>query len=255
VCSTCAANPACLDQCNPPCMDCGSYLVSAATVFSQGVCLSSAWPYSKAPASINELPDADARLNALAFRITAMQCMAGPGAPTTGPGPTASTASVTTQLQAVLAAAWPVVVFLNLTPNQVAWMRAEQMGLSGGADPTTVLMPPFDTTAPTSSWLGHVVLLTGVSTSTGTFLARNSFGAGWGAGGRFAISIDALVSPALHSAIAIVSTCGPPPSAVAEVPTGPNPSTTCPLIRGDSSAGASSVVAGGASSGRRTSRK
>lgn len=45
-------------KCDPPCLDCGSYLTSAAVVFSRGVASSTLWPYTS---DINTPPSDEAR--------------------------------------------------------------------------------------------------------------------------------------------------------------------------------------------------
>jgi hypothetical protein len=219
-CMTCAAVPTCTDPCNPPCSDCGSYLLSAATVFSNGVCLTSAWPYSKVQGDLNTLPDPAARANALLFKITSLACVTidGPG----GATPATITAS--------LAAQHPVVVFLNLTPLQVRWMQAQSIGAPTSTPVTALVLPGAGAGAGSSSGpgsapatVGHAVLIDGVDTSAALFTARNNFGTGWGVQGRFCIRFRDMCAPQVHSAVSIFDVCGPAPAVVATATT-----SSCP---------------------------
>lgn len=208
ICSTCAANPACLDGCNPPCVDCGSYLRSAATVFSRGVCLSAAWPYTKAPKNINEFPSATARLNSLSFRVSAIKCLSLIGA-------------FQEEIVGELRSNHPVVVFLNLTDAQVRWMKAQQNSTATEID--SVILPEFVT--PSTTPVGHVVICDGYS--QGLFLLRNNFGNSWGANGRFGMRQSQMTIGQVHSSVSIQSICGPPPDKVMAT-LGFNAATTCP---------------------------
>lgn len=207
-CVACQEQPTCPDPCNPPCVDCGSYLRSAGTVFSVGVCRRAAWPYSQ---DINTQPSTQARLNALSFRVTKLRCVA------VSPGMLRAVA-------ASLEAAHPVVVFLNLTAAQTRWMRAEK---SGTTSSTLPIMPPFDTsTQPGTKVVGHVVLIVAYDGTSQLLTCRNNFGNTWGAGGYFAIRAQDFSTAMVHSMVAVEGVCGPPPDKVSASTTY-NPATTC----------------------------
>lgn len=199
-CTLCAQRDTCTDVCNPPCIDCGSYLLSAATVFANGVCISACWPYSKVQTGdLNTPPDVQARENALAFRIPALSCIAGD-------------AATAYNMVRALAQGQPVVVFVNLTPAQVAWMQAQQLPSSG--DPADLIMPEY-VPGPTSALVGHAVLVDGYVAASDVFLVRNNFGLAWGSKGRFAMRASAFTTPGqLHSAVELTRVCGPRPIAV-----------------------------------------
>lgn len=195
-CAACASEPACLDQCNPPCVDCGSYLRSAATVFGKGVCDSAAWPYTSAR---DAPPTAAAQANARGFRVTALQCIPG-----SSPG----------SVYASLQRQDPVVVFLNLSATQVQWMQAQKLGTPPGTP--LPIMPAFVVQSSSSAPapVGHVVVIDGYDAVSRTFMARNSFGSRWGRAGRFAIAATSLNSAQVHSAVAVQAVCGPAPTTV-----------------------------------------
>ncbi len=198
-CTQCAQINSCTDKCNPPCVDCGSYLLSAATVFSNGVCLSAAWPYSKIPADMNTLPDANARRNALAFRVTGLTCV------TVDKGLPASVVAALTMSD-------PVVLFVNLTPTQVRWMTAQQLGSS---EPP--VMPAFTVRdgGASGTTVGHAFMIDGFDRSRQVFLARNNFGLSWGANGRFLVPVATLAAEGqVHSAVQMSAVCGPRPEDV-----------------------------------------
>ena len=211
-CTLCAQRDTCTDVCSPPCIDCGSYLLSAATVFSNGVCISQCWPYSKAVSGdLDTPPDDAARANALAFRVPALTCITTDG-------------SLPSNVCAALAAGKPVVAFINLTPAQVGWMQAQQLGSSG--PPWALPMPAFNTQVSPSALVGHAVLIDGWYAPGRLFLVRNNFGLAWGSGGRFAISADSLGTPGqVHSAVELTRVCGPAPDKVS--PTSTLAGSTC----------------------------
>ena len=167
---------------SPPCLDCGSLLASGVAVFTAGVASLSAWPTSN---DINAPPSSAALSDAAHFAVTQTTCVA--------PGSVSGT-------KAAIAAGHPVVVFLNLAPNQVAWMSAQAL-----ASQTTVLpvMPAAEKGSAAPH--GHAVVLTGF-TPTGV-LARNSFGMAWGgAGGRFVVPWAVFSDRDLcHSAVAVAA--------------------------------------------------
>lgn len=189
-CVTCKSNPSCFDACDPPCLDCGSYLRSAASVFMRGVCTTALWPSTS---GLNDAPSAAARANAAAFRITQLRCVV----------PNAASVAAEVRL------GHPVAVFLNLTPEQVRWMQAQSLSTNTAVE--EVLLPQF-TTSDTTVTVGHVVLVDGVNARV--LLARNNYGNSWGANGRFAIALSNFTPQQVHSAVAVYDVCAPPPSQI-----------------------------------------
>ena len=183
-----AASPGCLGWCDPPCMDCGSYLASAVSVFSAGVCPSALWPYT---VNINSTPSDDAAAAAPLHRITSMSCVQ------TGAGFLA-------RLEASFTLYAPVVVFLSLTPVQVTWMQARQDAynteVNGVLD---VVLPDFVDQEDASAYVGHAVLAVGIQDDR--ILLRNNFGNAWGARGRFCILSKHASSQQFHTAVAVAS--------------------------------------------------
>lgn len=205
VCTTCSGDTTCTDVCNPPCVDCGSYLLSAATVFANGVCVAEAWPYSKAAADLNTYPDEGARMNALAYRVTEVTCLA--------PDP----ASIQTSMKQTLAAGAPLVVFLTLTTAQAAWMEAAKFPTTTTV--TDLVMPLPKPGDPFT--IGHALMVDGWV--SGLFIARNNFGTSWGFGGRCCIP-GPVFQTQVHSIIAVAAVCGPDPGNVGP---GPRVPTRC----------------------------
>lgn len=189
VCETCKAVPSCRNDCDPPCVDCGSYLQSAADVFRVGVALATAWPSSR---GMDTPPDAAARANALLFRVTVVRCV-----------PLAAQAFV-----AALQRGAPLAVFLNLTPEQTAWMAAQLHSVVTTA--AQLVMPPYRVAATaTTTVVGHVVLFDGVDAGAGVFLVRNNYGNTWGVDGRFAIAVAQVNTEQCHAAVAVDAVAGP----------------------------------------------
>ena len=174
-------------SCSPPCLDCGSYLSSAATIFSRGVCTSSLWPTT---VSIDAEPNAAAVTDASRHRITAMSCV---------PVGASFLASVEDWLMKRV----PVVVFLNLTYTQVTWMQAQQnaYNTSEGAVYDTALPDFVDQEGASEAYVGHAVLAVGVARNR--ILLRNNFGNAWGARGRFSISTRFAATQQFHVAVAV----------------------------------------------------
>lgn len=200
-CPTCSTNPLCKDPCAPPCVDCGSFLRSAATVYSNGVCISAAWPFDLS--QLNVQPSATAIANAALFRVTALQCV-----DTTGN----LAATVATLLQNNT----PVVVFLNMSSAQVAWMEAQTAGLASSL--SSAVMPPLGTSAAASvSTVGHVVLVDGYDASRQLLVLRNNYGFGWGYKGRFCIAAADFTSALVHTMVVVQKVCGPPPTLAASI--------------------------------------
>ncbi len=202
-CPQCAVNPSCTDKCNPPCVDCGSYLRSAVSVFQDGVCLSAAWPYSSPR---DTTPSTDARLNALSFKVTQARCLV------VGDG-----AGLVATMQQELARGNPVVVFLNLQPQQATWMQAQAVGVPGVPDAAGVsplVMPEASASVSGATAVGHVVLVDGYDSAAHVFLVRNNFGLRWGVSGRFAMRYTSMTPTQVHSAVSVQGVCGPPPAAI-----------------------------------------
>jgi hypothetical protein len=187
----CVTCPGCPGTCDPPCMDCGSYLSSAATVFSAGVCPSALWPYTT---NINTPPDEAASAAAGLYRITSMACIQ------TGRGFLA-------RLRAALMARCPVVVFLSLTPSQVTWMQARQDAFNTTLDGVLrTVLPDFVDQEDPTAYVGHAVLAVGLHDDS--ILLRNNFGNAWGARGRFCIATKYASTEQFHTAVAVLAVTG-----------------------------------------------
>lgn len=188
VCRTCAAVPSCKDECEPPCVDCGSYLQSAGAIFETGVALASVWPASR---GMDTAPSAEARANAALYRVTALSCV-----------PIAANT-----FQAALADGFPVAAFLNLTPTQTAWMAAQAHAVAATAQ--QLVMPAYSVaTNARTTVVGHVVMLDGFDAGARVFLVRNNYGNSWGVDGRFAIALDQVNTLQFHTALAVRSVVG-----------------------------------------------
>ena len=190
VCSCCSIGTAKCDNttsCTPPCLDCGSYLSSAATIFSRGVCTSAFWPTTTA---IDAEPSNAAVSDAAAYRITAMACV---------PVGTGFVAALSDWLTKGI----PVVVFLNLTHPQVTWMQAQQNAYNTREGAVyDVTLPDFvDQEGSAQAYVGHAVLVVGVTNTR--ILLRNNFGNAWGARGRFSISTKFASTAQFHVAVAV----------------------------------------------------
>jgi hypothetical protein len=167
-CATCV-KPQCGNACDPPCVDCGSYLLSAATVFKKGVCASNLWPNTT---PLNTSPSDAARADAANHSVVSVTCLP-------------VSADTAAAVQTSLAANRLVVVFLNLRPNQLTWMQSLLQCTADLTDPAVQLIPG-DTSS--GALEGHVVVVSGYNAAAQLFLIRNSFGFGWGSGGRFTIA-------------------------------------------------------------------
>jgi len=183
-CPTCKPNDAACTACYPPCVDCGSYVQSALTIFMGGVCASDAWPVTQ---PMNEPPTAVARAAAIHAIIT-YRCI------------TLST------ILAALRANAPVVVLLSLTPRAVTWLGS----LVNYAVPSNtniqndigVLFPGASSTD-SAEPLGHVVLIVGYAARTKRFIVRNSFGTAWGSNGRFTLQDTDVTAKNVAQAVAV----------------------------------------------------
>jgi hypothetical protein len=180
-CTTCV-KPQCGNVCDPPCVDCGSYLLSAATVFKKGVCASNVWPNTT---PLNAAPSDAARADAGNHSVVNVTCLP-VGADTAA------------AVQSSLSASRLVVVFLNLRPNQLTWMQSLLECTAALTDSAVQLVQAV---AASGALEGHVVVVSGYNASTQLFLIRNSFGFGWGAGGRFTIAAADLRDGLVNSLI------------------------------------------------------
>lgn len=183
-CTACRA-PTCTNKCDPPCVDCGSYLESAATIFRKGVCTSASWPLT---VPLNTPPSSGARASAL-YRIDGFQCL---------PVGDAFNQSVLASLNS----GNPVVLFINLTDASTKWLQS--LVAWPGVDLFTpaVAIPNVDSVQVTA---GHVVAITGYNAQANVFIVRNSFGFNWGVDGQCNIPWDRMGPPLAHSAVAITS--------------------------------------------------
>ena len=165
--------------CDPPCLDCGSYMNTAQAVFATGVCLASDWPYTT---PLNTTPTPYAIGRSKAHRITKTTCVA---------------AGNVGETQRALQDKCPVVVFLNMTPDQKTWMAAAAASVASRIEDVT--LPAF---SGTPSTVGHFVTITGTHAS-GAFLARNNFGRSWGFEGRFLIPYATFTPDQVFRAVRI----------------------------------------------------
>ena len=178
--------PSCKDasctSCSPPCVDCGSYIQSALTVFTNGVCDSSAWPLTQ---PMNVPPSATA-LEAATRAITSWTCI------------------TPNSIMRALQNNNPVVVQLMLTPASVTWMQSLiNYASSTPIETDDAVKFPGASPSSTSAPLAHVVVIVGYVTSTKRFLVRNSFGFQWGSRGRFTIQDTDMTPTNINQAIQI----------------------------------------------------
>lgn len=165
-------------SCSPPCLDCGSYLDTALGVFKEGVCTTADWPYSN---SLNSTPSDAAVSGASKYKILTTTCL--------NPGDVLA-------VKAALDNQTPVVVFLNITGTQMAWMNAQTTSVARSID--EVELPAFQKT---SSTVGHVVMLCGYNDTH--FIARNNFGSTWGYKGRFVILLSQYTKTQVYRSVSI----------------------------------------------------
>ena len=182
-CPTCK-KPQCASACDPPCVDCGSYLAPAADVFLRGVCTSASWPMTS---GLNTSPSAAARAAAGAHALGSVGCLA-------------ADAHAAARAYASLQANCPLVVFFNLAPNQLAWMSALANWTGRGLGTEGVRLPA----AVAGSPVGHVALCVGYEALTDEFVVRNSFGFAWGVGGRCTFAKANMKQGSVQFAVAIV---------------------------------------------------
>jgi hypothetical protein len=182
-CPKCPADTTCTSTCDPPCVDCGSYILSAASIYGAGVCTSADWPLST---PMNTQPSQAARKAAANQRVAGLTCV---------PVDASS-------IRAHLAAGNPVILFLNITDAQLKWMQALVNATTSDTNPAVtssavqiVYVPDDKATA------GHVVCAVGYTSDV--LIIRNSYGFKWGAQGRFAIPLPSVVPQFIHEAAAI----------------------------------------------------
>ena len=183
-CPACASNSTTCTSCEPPCVDCGSYMQSALTVYMGGVCSSSTWPLTQ---PMNEAPSAAAR-TAATRRVASYQCI-----------------TLSSVLQALQADA-PVIVMLSLTPPAVTWLQSLiNYAASTPLENDDAVVFKGASAGATAEALGHVVTIVGYAPSTKRFLVRNSFGFAWGNNGRFTIQDTDMTAANITQAIAVVA--------------------------------------------------
>ena len=185
-CLTCPISK-CASQCDPPCVDCGSYLLSALSIFTVGVCASASWPLTQ---SINDTPS-DAARAAASHRISTAICI---------PVDSAFPSSVIAYLQQLS----PVIVFLNISKQSMAWMQGLVNATLSSSNPNltdVAVQFPFKSTDAITA--GHVVVIVGYDPTANVFIVRNSFGFQWGAQGRFTIRYSDMIGQFIQQATAI----------------------------------------------------
>lgn len=185
-CPKCPAGVACASSCDPPCVDCGSYILSATSIYGTGVCTSLAWPLNT---PLNTAPTQAARKKAAGQRITNVNCI---------PLDDSFADSVLAHLQAE----HPVIVFLNVTAPIEKWLQSMVNRAAPASAVATVLLPTVGADAITA---GHVVCIVGYDATADVFIVRNSYGFKWGADGRFAIARAAMVAAQIEEAAAVVA--------------------------------------------------
>ena len=183
-CTTCKAP--CQDACEPPCVDCGSTLRAAASVYLRGVCKASFWPLSS---PLNAPPDFAALQDAENYSVSELSCV------TVGPG-------MSNEVLSQLRAGNPVIIFLNLDSNMQNWMQALVDWPNVDLEADAVQLPAL---GPKMPYVGHVVVAVGYVAASRNFIMRNSFGFGWGVGGRFTIALDDMNSTVCQSAVSLIS--------------------------------------------------
>jgi hypothetical protein len=183
-CPTCPVASGCTSKCDPPCVDCGSYILSAGSIYGKGVCTSADWPLTT---PMNTPPTTPARAAAANQRVSGLSCVP------------VDAASIRTHL----AAGNPVILFLNITAAHLKWMQALVAASTSDTEPS-VSSPALAMvyTAGDKVTAGHVVCAVGYDAAD-NFIIRNSYGFKWGAQGRFAIPAASIVPQFIHEAAAI----------------------------------------------------
>lgn len=189
-CPTCPVGSSCPSHCEPPCVDCGSYILSATTVYAGGVATSQQWPLSS---PLNAAPSPTARQGSINQRITKTACV---------PVTPASEKTMASSIHAHLLAGHVVIVFINVTPSDMAWMQS----MLNRSDATLAdVMWPGPSTSSEKSADGHIVCVVGYDPTLDGFIIRNSYGFSWGAQGRFVIPSSQMGSPLIHDATAVIT--------------------------------------------------
>jgi C1A family cysteine protease len=96
----------------------------------------------------------------------------------------------------------PVIIFLNLDSNMQNWMQALVDWPNVDLEADAVQLPAL---GPKMPYVGHVVVAVGYVAASRNFIMRNSFGFGWGVGGRFTIALDDMNSTVCQSAVSLIS--------------------------------------------------
>jgi hypothetical protein len=185
-CPKCPSGVTCVSTCDPPCVDCGSYILSATSIYGTGVCTSLDWPLNT---PIDTTPSATARKKAAGQRISSVNCI---------PVDDSFADSVLTHLLAE----HPVIVFLHVTDSIEKWLQSMVNRAAPASATATILLPNVGTNAVTA---GHVVCIVGYNATADVFIVRNSYGFKWGANGRFAIARAAMTADQIEEAAAVVA--------------------------------------------------
>jgi len=185
-CPSCKDGSATCTKCDPPCVDCGSYLLSASSIYGTGVCTSLAWPLTT---DLNMPPSEKARKRAGDQRVSTLVCV------NVGD-------SLASDVILHLSNGNPVVVFLKITSAILQWMQTMVDRAVDVAKYATVVMPVVQGAASNE---GHVVCVVGYDPTADVFIVRNSYGFKWGAQGRFSIRKSDFTGNLIHEAVAIVA--------------------------------------------------
>lgn len=168
-------------SCDPPCVDCGSYLNTAAAVFSTGVCQTTEWSYTM---PLNSTPSRAAVQQSTKHKVSSTACVATNAA----------------AISEALDAKHPVIVLINMSSVQMKWMSATVYSVAAALK--DVVLPPFNPKSKEETF-GHVVMVCG-RTADRHFIARNNFGSTWGYQGRFLIPFDQCTDKQLFRCLAVV---------------------------------------------------
>ena len=185
-CPKCPTGVTCVSTCDPPCVDCGSYILSSTSIYGTGVCTSLDWPLNT---PINTNPTAAARKKAAGQRVSNVNCI-----------PVDD--SFADAVLAHLVAEHPVIVFLHVTAAIEKWLQSMVNRAAPASALPTILFPTVGTDAVTA---GHVVCIVGYDATADVFIVRNSYGFKWGAAGRFAIARSAMTADQVEEAAAVVA--------------------------------------------------
>jgi hypothetical protein len=209
-------------QCQPPCLDCGSYLRSAADVFGRGVAPITAWPLTTALSAMNTTPSIGAERVATLKTLTTVECRVSPQSPVSAPLDTSTAMPSSSLSLSGIANAMlnmlteerhPIVAFFTLNATQAAWMESV---MNRSVAPSCDAL--FDVILPTAgnrgadnvggaALHGHVMVIDGVVRNIASQLlyviVRNSFGLAWGVQGRCLVAANALNPSLIHSWVAV----------------------------------------------------